>query len=258
MRALLSAALIALMLSAGPAAALKRVPYPEIRVTPLPAFSGDPALTEVRKHMAAAVEAKNLDAVIALVSASFEWTAGGVPVDEFDAKRSGEHNFRVAFGFRSVGRDTDGPTDIGPLWDLLAFFANDPIQTQDKDSPLVCGSVTAKPADLAALDEAFNRIDEETELSEWVYATGELQLTDKPGGTGVAKISGLALPVLDIHPAPPEGGGEAAPPTHFELMLPSGKSGWAAVNAVRPLFVDRLCFEKTNAGWKIAVYDQAE
>jgi hypothetical protein len=41
-------------------------------------------------------------------------------------------------------------------------------------------------------------------------------------------------------------------------LLPSGKTGWAPVATVRPLFVDRLCFAKAGSDWKIAVYEQAE
>jgi hypothetical protein len=73
----------------------------------------------------------------------------------------------------------------------------------------------------------------------------------------------MALPIVGLHPEPPSGdekSGDAKPlaPTHFQLLLPSGKSGWAPVGAVRPLFVDRLCFAKVGNDWKIAVYDQAE
>jgi hypothetical protein len=246
------------MLAASPCLALKRVPYPEVKMTALPAFAGDPALNEMRKRMAEAVAAKKIEAIIPLLSPKFEWTAGGGIVDEFDAKRGAEHNFKVAFGFRSVGRDTDGSTDIGPQWTLLEYFANDPVLTQEKNSPLVCGSATAKVADLGVLDTAFNRIDEDNDLSEWIYVVGDLELSGEPaGGSAVAKVSSVALPIVGIHPAPKEGAPPLAP-THFELLLPSGKAGWVRVGSVRPLFVDRLCFAKVGGEWKIAAYEQWE
>src|SRR5690606_5596560 len=162
------------------------------------------------------------------------WKAGDATVDDFDPKRNAEHNFRVAFGFRPVGRDADGATDIGPQWELLQFFANDEVLTQEKGSPLVCGSTTAKIADLGALDEAFNRSDEENDLSEWVYSLGELELTAEPGaGATAAKVENLALPIVGLHPLPQPGAARDPAPTHFELMLPSGKTGWVPVERVR-------------------------
>jgi hypothetical protein len=260
MRASWAAAFVlAASLVAEPALALKRVPYPEVRVVALPVFDGDAALAEMRKRLADAVTAQNLTAVVAFVSPKFEWTAAGGLVDEFDAKRGAEHNFKVAFGFRAPGRDADGTTDIGPQWELLAFFATDPVLTREKDSPLVCGTTTAKVSDMGALDAAFNRIDEENDLSEWIYFVGDLELTAEPGsGASIARVSSLALPIVGLHPNAKEGSAAPAAPTHFELLLPSGKTGWMAVERARPLFVDRLCFAKLGTEWKIAAYEQAE
>jgi hypothetical protein len=250
-------ALLILTCAVSPSLALKRVPYPEVRVTALPAFAGDPALADLRNRMADAVAAKKIDALIPLLSPKFEWTAGGAAVDEYDPKRDAEHNFKVALGFRPVGRDADGNTDIGPQWSLLEYFSTDSVLTQEKGSPLVCTSATAKIADFGVLDAAFNRIDDDNDLSEWVYVVGDLELTTDPAGASTAaKVSGVALPIVGLHPAPKEGAKTA--PTHFELLLPSGKSGWASVNSVRPLFVDRLCFTKLGDAWKIAAYEQWE
>lgn len=256
--AILLSGVLAMVLVTTPAWAIKKVPYPEVPVRALPGFPGDPALSTMRRQLSEAAAAKNLEAVIKLVSPDFDWKAGETTVDDFDPKRGAEHNFKVAFGFRPVGRDADGATDIGPQWDLLAFFANDKVLTQEKGSPLVCGSTTAKVADLGALDEAFNRIDEDNDLSEWVYSIEELELTASPtGGAGVAKVKSVALPIVGLHP-PQSGEAQRAAPTHFELLLPSGKTGWAPIARVKPLFVDRLCFTKTGDDWKIALYDQAE
>jgi hypothetical protein len=50
----------------------------------------------------------------------------------------------------------------------------------------------------------------------------------------------------------------APPPTHFEVLLPSGRTGWVPVAAVRPLETDHLCYARTPAGeWRIAAIDQA-
>jgi hypothetical protein len=257
--AVLASGVLAFGLLVSPASALKKVPYAEVPVAALPVFPGDPALSELRKQLSAAVAAKDLEAVVKLVSPEFDWKAGEATVDDFDPKRGAENNFKVALGFRAVGRDADGTTDIGPQWSLLAYFADDEVLTQEKGSPLVCGSTVAKVADLGALDEAFNRIDEDNDLSEWVYSIKDLELTANPAGGGaVAKVRNIALPIVGLHPAPQQGEAKPAAPTHFELLLPTGKTGWAPVANVRPLFVDRLCFAKVGSDWKIAVYEQAE
>jgi hypothetical protein len=249
------------ILSALPAAAIKKVPYPVIEVRALPVFKSDPGLDAARKTFAEAVAAKNLDAVTALVASNFDWTAGGARVDDFDAKRGAAHNFRVAFGFRAPGREADGPTDIGPQWEMLEYFAKDPVLTQEAGSPFVCGSTVAKPADLAALEDSLNRVDDRDELSEWVYFVDEIALAASPGGNNtVTKVKNRAMPIVSVHPAPPAGDKPTGPvaPTHFELLLPDGRTGWAPVEQARPLFVDRLCFAKTGNDWKIALYDQSE
>jgi hypothetical protein len=249
---------LATALASSPALAIKKVPYPEVVVRALPLFKGDAGLAELRKKLADAVAAQNIAATTALVAPNFRWTIGGATSDEFDAKRDAEHNFKVAFGFRAVGRDADGPTEIGPQWALLEFFAKDETLTQEAGSPLVCGSMLAKVTDSANLEVAIARVDEENDLSEWVYIIDETTLTSTPtGGTTVARARNAAMPIVSVHPAPVEG--TATPePSHFELLLPSGRTGWAPVKDLHPLFVDRLCFSKAGDDWRISLYDQAD
>jgi hypothetical protein len=250
---------VAATLTAAPAFAVKKVPYPEIAVRALPPFKGDPGLMDLRKKLADAVASRDVAAVTALVAPDFRWTTGGASADDFDAKRDATHNFKVAFGFRAVGGDADGTTDIGPQWGLLEFFARDETLTQEPGSPLVCGSTLAKVTDAANLDVALRRVDEENDLSEWVYMLEETVLTATPtGGATVARARNAAMPIVSVYPPSPPSGTPPPAPTHFELLLPSGKTGWAPVKDLRPLFVDRVCFSKTGDEWRIALYEQAE
>ena len=249
---------LAAALATSPALAIKKVPYPEVAVRVLPVFKGDAGLTGLRKKLADAVAAQDLAATISLVAPNFRWTTGGATSDEFDVKRDAAHNFKVAFGFRVAGRDADGPTEIGPQWGLLEFFARDETLTQEAGSPLVCGSTLAKVTNSATLEIALNRVDEENDLSEWVYMIDDTALTSNPtGGTTVARARNAAMPIVSVHPAPVEGKATPAP-THFELLLPSGRTGWAPVKDLRPLFVDRVCFSKIGEDWRISLYDQAD
>lgn len=251
--------LVAAMIAATPALAIKRVPYPEVSMRALPAFPGDRTLEQMRKQFAAAVVAKDLMAVGALVAPNFAWRVGERPAEESDAARDGLHNFKVAFGFRAAGKSMDGSTEVGAQWDLLGYFANDPVLTQEPGSPLVCGTATAKVANLTKLDEASRRIDEPDDPAEWVYAAGEIVLTAKPGGGAVvATVKGIALPIAGAHPAAKPGEPPTVPYTHFELLLPSGKTGWAPMATVRAVFGDRMCFARSGQEWRIAAYEQAE
>lgn len=242
------------------AGAVKRASYPEIKVVPFPLFKGDAALEAMRKKLSEAVEKQDLVAVSAFVDPKFVWTAGGKPVEEYDAAKDGLHNFKVAFGFRAFGRNEDGKTDIGPQWFLLELFLADPTLTQEAGSPYVCGPATARISDPKAFEQAINRVEEENEPAEWVFAATEVPLTAKPGGGAkVGSLHNNAMPVLGFSPAPPENAPPKEPPAHFELLLPSGKSGWAETKNLRALFVDRLCYAKDSGGeWKLRAFDQAE
>lgn len=253
-------AIAAALLTSLPAGAVKRASYPEVKVTALPAFKGDAALEALRKKLVESVSKQDLASVIALVDPKFVWTAGGKPVEEFDPKKDGVHNFKVAFGFRAFGRNEDGKTDIGPQWFLLELFLADPSLTQEANSPLVCGPATARIADPKAFEKVLERVDEESEPSEWVFASSEVPLMDKPGGSSrVGALNGTAMPVLGFHPPLPANTPPKEPPTHFELLLPSGKTAWAETKNLRALFVDRLCYSKDAKGdWKIGAFDQAE
>jgi hypothetical protein len=252
--------LAGLLLPPLPAHAVKRVSYPEVKIVALPAFKGDPALEALRKKLAEAVGKQDLAALVSHVDPKFIWTAGGKPVEEYDAKKDGIHNFKVAFGFRAFGKDDDGKTDIGAQWFLLELFLADPSLTQEAGSPLVCGPATARLADPKSFEKALERVDEDTEPSEWVFSVSEVTLTAKPGSGGPAgKLNSTAMPVLGFHPPLPANAPPKEPPTHFELLLPSGKTGWSETKNLRALFVDRLCYAKdARDEWKIGAFDQAE
>jgi len=104
----------------------------------------------------------------------------------------------------------------------------------------------------------FEQIPEDAdEDSEWVYSLGEITLTEKPGNGGaVEMVAKLALPIAATYP-PSQALGNNPLPTHFQLLLPSGKTGWVDVKAVQPFAVDKLCYGKGSDGeWKIVGYDQ--
>ena len=96
----------------------------------------------------------------------------------------------------------------------------------------------------------------EDENVEWAYTLKEIALTEKAAaGRTVAKIANAALPIVGRYPAAKDG--EDVNLSFYELLLPSGKTGWIDVDGVEPLAADRLCYGKDKTGaWKITGYEQ--
>jgi hypothetical protein len=240
-------------------AAIKKVAYPEVKVTVNAAYKPDAAFDKMRTAFADAVAKKDAAALAALVAPTFLWTVGGQPADQLDLGRDAVHNFKVVFGFRALGKDVDGGVDDGPYWDALAGFANDPTYYAANDAgSLVCGPIAADVADEDVFDRAQKKVANGDEEANWYFTLDDTAVAKAPGDAGapIAKVGAVAMPLLDVYPAEQDGQ-PAPPPTHFEFLLPSGKSGWVAVAAVRPLFADHLCYARTASGeWRIALLDQ--
>ncbi len=257
----LSVTVLAACLAAGPAPAAKKVPYPEVKVDLPERYSGDAAFDAMRKKLATAAAKKDSAAVFALVGPTFVWTYRGGPTEQFDMGRSALDNFKVVFGFRAPGAGQDGGVDDGPFWDALREFADDPSAYQSPDAGnLVCAPSIASASDAEADEQARGKVETEDDPAEWYFTLGPTDVMKSPGDKGapLAKVDAVAMPVLNAYP-PAEDGSPPKPTTHIEVLLPSGKTGWVAKDAVRPMSSSRLCYSKTPSGdWKISGYDQAE
>lgn len=242
--------------AAAPAAAMKKVPYPEVKVKPLAPFKSDSALDAMRKSLAGAVGRKDASALFALVGPDFFWTADGSPAEQYDSSLDALTNFKVAFGFRAHGenKDSDG---AAAFWGVLDDAVSDPSLAAADDEPgIACGPVTAEVIDEGVRDRAQQEIADKDEDVVWVYTLKEIALTEKStGGDTVSTVSNVALPVFSRYPAPKAGA--ELPASFYEVLLPSGKTGWIDADGVDPLGIDRLCYGKDEAGaWKIVGYEQ--
>jgi ketosteroid isomerase-like protein len=250
---------IAATLGAPAAAAIKKVAYPEVNVVIDDAYKPDAAFETMRKALASAMAKKDSAALFALVAPIFVWMVDGRPADEFDMGRDALHNFKVVLGFRTAGADADGDVKDGPYWESLAALADDAtFYRVSKDGNLVCGPIAASVKDENVLDQATKKLENGDDSPEWYFTLADTAVAKAPGdaGTPIAKVGQVALPVLSVYPAAKEGQ-PAYRPTHLEVLLTSGKSGWIPASAARPLSSDRLCYAKTLQGdWKIAAYDQ--
>jgi hypothetical protein len=251
----------AIMLCALPAAALKNVSYPEVKVTVSEAYKPDADFQKMRDALAKAAADKNEAALFALVGPTFVWTEDARLVDSFDLGRDALHNFKAVFGFRNASADKDGGVDGGPFWDSLAAFAADGTYYRASEGgSLVCGPIAAEFVDEQVFERARKRIESGEKQADWYFTLTEVAVAKAPGDTGapIAKLGPVALPVIGAHLSAPQG--QPAPtPTHLQVLLPSGKTGWISAALARPMDSDRLCYAKTADGaWKIAAFDQSE
>jgi hypothetical protein len=246
------------LLAGGPAFAVKKAPYPQIKVDLAEKFQPDEAFRAMREAFAGAVAKKDAQALFALVGSSFVWTSNGTLNAEFNPAAGPLDNFKVVFGFRTPGTATDGGVENGPFWDDLAAFAADNAFYKDANmSGLVCGPMLAEVSDEDAFEEAGKKVDSAEEPTIWYFTLTETTVTASrdPKATAVGKVGTVALPLVSVFP--PQEGAAPRPPTHLEVLLPSGKSGWLPVSAARPIVSNRLCYAKNAAGnWSIVLFDE--
>jgi len=251
-----AAVLAAIGVVSGPLFAEQRTTYPQVRVQLADAFKPDAAFEQFRKEFVNAVSKKDANALFELVAPGFVWTQNNALAAGYDPGRDAQHNFRVVFGFREAGQDADGKVEGGPFWESLNAFANDGTYFQITDTDnLVCSPMAGSVADEEVFERARERVEAVYEGVEWYFTLRPTSLAKAPDdkGTPTGKVGLEAFPLLQSHP---EG---SATPTHHEILLPSGRTGWISAAATRPLSTDRLCYAKTAKGeWRIAIFDSME
>jgi len=255
----LAAVALSTALLASPAAAeLKKVPYAPVKVELEEAYKPDAAFETMRKAFIDATRKKDANALFALVSPGFAWTIDGALSNDVDPGRSPLHNFKVLFGFRQFGKDVDGGVSDGPYWDSLNDFAeDDSFYSVDQGPGIVCGPLAASVENEDTLDDARQKIETGDDVADWYFVLRDTKVSKAPDDKGlpVATVSKQAFPVLQTAPAA-RAGQPAPAPTHYEILLPSGKTGWIPAAAARPLESSRLCYAKTARGdWAIAQFD---
>ena len=84
----------AVLASAAPGVGeVKKVAYPEVKVTLEKPFTPDAAFHKMHAAFLDAVKRKDLGALTALVAPTFLWTVSDQPADELDLGRDAIHNF---------------------------------------------------------------------------------------------------------------------------------------------------------------------
>jgi hypothetical protein len=248
-------------LTTGSAFAIKKAPYTEVKIEIAEAFQPDAAFNAARKAFSEAVASKNADALFSLVGPSFVWIIDGALSSDFDPGRNAVDNFKIVAGFRAAGADHDGGVEGGPFWEALASYAAEGTFYKVPDATnLYCSPTLAEATGEDALDKANAKLESGDDAPEWYFTvSADTPVMATPDGKGapVGKLGKVAVPVLSMHP--PQEGDNPPKATHYEILLPSGKSGWIPVAAVLPMVTNRMCYGKNSAGeWKIVLFDQAE
>jgi hypothetical protein len=217
---------LTVLCSSSASADVKRVAYAAVKVDIAQAFAPDASFQRMQKTFLDAATKKDQKALLSLIGPNFVWTSEGGISEQLDLGRDTLHNFKVLFGFRPSGATADGLVEGGPFLDSLLQFAKEKLHYRTaEDANLVCGPISAEIVDDVALEQAKRKISGDD--ADWVFPVAEATLTRTPSETAVvAKVKGVAVPVLNTFPAPVEG--QEVVPSHYEVLLTSGRAGWVS------------------------------
>ena len=141
-------------------AEVKKVAYPEVKVTIDKVYKPDAGFDQMRAALAGAVKKKDVNALSKLIAPTFLWMIGGEPAEQLDLGRDAVQNFKVAFGFRALGKDADGGVSDGPYWETLAYFVGDAnYYAASEAGNLICGPLGAGAADEEVFEQARKKVE---------------------------------------------------------------------------------------------------
>ena len=214
-------------------------PYKPVAVTP-PAPISDPNFLAFRKQLDDTAKRQDRAALAKLVVVQgFFWMQDK---DLADKNKSGIDNLAKAI-------DLDAKDGSG--WELLGAYANEATaQEIPGRSGTFCapGGPTFDAKEIEALANAT-----QTEPADWIYPNRdgvEVHAAAQPDSPVIDKL-GLFLVRMVPDTAPPQ---DASAPPLLHVALPSGKSGFVAIDSMLPFVQDQICYSKDAGGWKITGY----
>jgi hypothetical protein len=219
-----------------PAATKQQQPYAAVAVT-APKPSTDADLAAFRKELAAVAARKDRAALAKMVvDKDFFWMK---EKDAANKKKSGIDNLSAAL---------DLTAKDGAGWESLADLAADQTAAPLADRKgVVCGP--AKPefsrAEVEKLAQATK-----TEMSDWGYPASDGIEVRESAAANAPVVEKLGMTLIRVV----QDKSPKASQDFVQVVAPSGKSGFVAANAIRPLAVDQLCYVKDGSAWKIAGY----
>ena len=213
-------------------------PYKPVAIK-LPEPVKDPSFEAFRKQIGEAAQKKDRAALARLVVAQgFFWDRE--EGEGADKKKSGIDNLAAALGLNNKD---------GAGWDMLNGYAQDPTASPAPDHT---GSVCA-PAEPSYSDQELEALLKatQTDVPEWGYPVNAgVEVRDKPQQNAPV-VDKLGLTLVRVLP---DSGPAAAVASYVRVVLPSGKTGYVAADAIAPLGNDQICYIKDAGGWKISGY----
>jgi len=198
----------------------------------------DPAFDALRQQLTDIAERKDRAALAKLVvSLGFFWDRENG--DAADRRKTGIDNLSAALGLASSN---------GTGWDLLATFASEPTASLSPDHKGVICSPADPTYDGKALDALIDASD--TDPIDWGYPVAPGVEVREAGDDKAPVIDKLGLYFVRVLPD-----AVSASPSFIHIVMPSGKSGYVAIDAIAPMGNDQLCYvPAVHGGWKIAGY----
>ena len=218
-------------------------PYTAVAVTPATPVA-DPSFDAFRKQLGETARKKDRAALTKLVVAQgFFWEAESG--DKADKKKSGIDNLTTAIGLGGQG--------FG--WDILNGASEDPtLEPLSGKQGVMCGPASPK-FDNKAFDDLMKATG--TDGGDWGYplSAGVDVRSGPQANAPVLEKLGLHL-VRVLPDDPPAGAQPAQPPTtpSLKIVLPSGKVGHVAIEAISPIGMEQICYVKDGGSWKITGY----
>jgi hypothetical protein len=211
-------------------------PYKTVAITPPRPFD-DPAFDDLRKQLLEISERKDRAALSRLVvTLGFFWDRENG--NGADRHKSGVDNLAAALGLSN----TDGSG-----WDTLTTFAGDPTASLSPNHKKTICSPADPGHDRKALDQLIDETD--TDPLDWGYPVSPSVEVRAAGDDAAPVIDRLGLYFVRILPD-----AVTASPSYIHIAMPSGKTGFVAIDAVAPMGNDQICYVPVKSGWKIGGY----
>jgi hypothetical protein len=216
-------------------------PYQTVATT-LPVMVNDPSFETFRNKLAEVASRKDKAGLAKLVvTQGFFWMT--------DKGEKADKN-KPAFDNLAAAVQLNAQDGVG--WEQLLFYAFDPTAAPSASKK----DVTCSPADPTFNEQEFENLLKATQtyLEDWGYPllNGiEVRSGRLPSAPVIEKLGLHFVRVLadeSTANAPPN-----QAPT-YEIVLPSGKTGYIPAFLLKPLGDDQLCYRKDADGWKIAGY----
>jgi hypothetical protein len=211
-------------------------PYRTVAITPPKPFA-DPAFDDLRKQLLEISERRDRVALSRLVvTLGFFWDRENG--NAADRHKSGVDNLAAALGLNNAD---------GSGWDMLATIAGDPTASLSPNHKKTMCSPADPGYDSKALDQLIDETD--TDPLDWGYPVSSTVEVRAAGDDAAPVTDRLGLYFVRILPD-----AVTASPSFIHIAMPSGKTGYVAIDAIAPMGNDQICYVPVKSGWKIGGY----